>query len=128
MMTKDNVDLDMFNRCSSGQKMLASIIIRIAIAQTFCARCGIIALDEPTTNLDKKNRKELASQLVEIANLRMEEDGEEKKKNFQLMIISHNEKFVEPIRSELGLSQYYHLKSEIDENKHHFSKIEIKKF
>ena len=130
MMKKDNVDLDMFNRCSSGQKMLASIIIRIALMQTFCAKCGIIALDEPTTNLDKKNRKELANQLVEIVNLKKDEndDEDEKKKNFQLIVISHNRKFVEPIRNELGLDKYYYLHREIDENKNHFSKIKTMKF
>ncbi|VDN43069.1 unnamed protein product, partial [Gongylonema pulchrum] len=32
--------------------MLASILIRIALADVFCDSCSIIALDEPTTNLD----------------------------------------------------------------------------
>ena len=31
----------------------ASLIIRLALAETFSATCGIIALDEPTTNLDR---------------------------------------------------------------------------
>lgn len=33
-------------------QMLASILIRIALSDVFCDRCSIIALDEPTTNLD----------------------------------------------------------------------------
>lgn len=32
--------------------MLACLIIRLALAETFCLNCGILALDEPTTNLD----------------------------------------------------------------------------
>ena len=26
--------------------------VRLALAETFCLNCGILALDEPTTNLD----------------------------------------------------------------------------
>jgi DNA repair protein RAD50 len=32
--------------------VLACLIIRLALAETFCLNCGILALDEPTTNLD----------------------------------------------------------------------------
>lgn len=32
--------------------MLASILIRIALADVFAGNCPILALDEPTTNLD----------------------------------------------------------------------------
>lgn len=35
-------------RCSAGQRVLASIVIRLALAETFCLNCGCIALDEPT--------------------------------------------------------------------------------
>ena len=52
MRTHDEKELDMKGRCSAGQKVLASIIIRLALAETFCSNCGILALDEPTTNLD----------------------------------------------------------------------------
>ena len=45
--------IDMKGRCSAGQRVLASIVIRLALAQTFCIKCGILALDEPTTNLDE---------------------------------------------------------------------------
>lgn len=37
--------------CFSLQ-VLACLIIRLALAETFCLNCGILALDEPTTNLD----------------------------------------------------------------------------
>lgn len=46
-------------------KVLASLIIRLALAETFCLNCGILALDEPTTNLDRENIESLAFALVE---------------------------------------------------------------
>ncbi len=42
----------MKGKCSTEQKALASIVIRLALAQIFCKKTKIIALDEPTTNLD----------------------------------------------------------------------------
>jgi DNA repair protein RAD50 len=53
----------MRNRCSAGQKVLASIIIRLALAESFSLNCGILALDEPTTNLDEANVQQLAYSL-----------------------------------------------------------------
>jgi DNA repair protein RAD50 len=47
-------------RCSAGQKMMISIVVRLALAEAFCGRCKFISLDEPTTNLDKKNADRLA--------------------------------------------------------------------
>ena len=46
-------------------QVLASIIIRLALAETFCLNCGILALDEPTTNLDEDNAESLARCLAE---------------------------------------------------------------
>lgn len=46
VMTKDQVEMDMRGRCSAGQKVLASIIIRLALSDSFGHNCGIIALDE----------------------------------------------------------------------------------
>ena len=51
-MDNGGVELDMRGRCSAGQKVLACLVIRLALAETFCLNCGILALDEPTTNLD----------------------------------------------------------------------------
>ena len=48
----------------AGQ-VLASLIIRLALAETFCLNCGILALDEPTTNLDRENIESLAYALDE---------------------------------------------------------------
>lgn len=45
-------------------KVLASIVIRLALAETFCISCGILALDEPTTNLDRGHIESLAHALI----------------------------------------------------------------
>ena len=65
-MVKGDTALDMRGRCSAGQKVLASIIIRLALAETFCINCGLLALDEPTTNLDCDNIEGLAIALSDI--------------------------------------------------------------
>ena len=46
-------------------QVMASLIIRLALAETFCINCGILALDEPTTNLDHENIEALARCLSE---------------------------------------------------------------
>ena len=63
VMMKGGVEMDMRGRCSAGQKGLASLVIRLALAETFCIRCGIVALDEPTTNLDRANVYSFAQSL-----------------------------------------------------------------
>ena len=65
-MVKGTIELDMRGRCSAGQKVLASIIIRLALAETFCLTSGLLALDEPTTNLDSENMEGLAHALTDI--------------------------------------------------------------
>lgn len=87
-MVKQDVELDMRGRCSAGQKVLASIIIRLALAQCFGVSCGLIALDEPTTNLDSDNIESLAKALSLIISTRREQ------RNFQLIVITHDEKFL----------------------------------
>ncbi|BHF60988.1 DNA repair protein rad50 [Sparganum proliferum] len=81
--------LDMRGRCSAGQKVLASLVIRLALAEVFCLQCGVLALDEPTTNLDRENIESLAYALTEIIKTR---SGQ---RNFQLIVITHDEDFVE---------------------------------
>ena len=53
----------MRGKCSLGQKVLASILIRIALAQVFSKNACILTLDEPTTNLDREHIDNLARQL-----------------------------------------------------------------
>ena len=66
VMVKGNTEMDMRGRCSAGQRVLASIVIRLALAETFCINCGIMTLDEPTTNLDYENKRSLATSLAQI--------------------------------------------------------------
>ncbi|CCK70734.1 MRX complex DNA-binding subunit KNAG_0F00650 [Huiozyma naganishii CBS 8797] len=88
VMFKQDAELDMRGRCSAGQKVLASIIIRLALSETFGLNCGVIALDEPTTNLDEENIESLAQSLHNIIQMRKYQ------KNFQLIVITHDEKFL----------------------------------
>lgn len=106
VLVKGETSFDMRGRCSAGQKVLASIIIRLALAETFCLNSGILALDEPTTNLDRENIESLASALVEIIKTRS------RQKNFQLIIITHDEDFVEMLGRSEYMDQYYRVKKD----------------
>lgn len=63
--------------------------------------CGILALDEPTTNLDRDNVFSLAKALSRIIDARKGQD------NFQLVIISHDEEFVNEL-ALLSNAEYYY--------------------
>ncbi|RLN46087.1 hypothetical protein BBJ29_005213 [Phytophthora kernoviae] len=89
VMKKGGVAIDMRGRCSAGQKVLAALVIRLALAETFCLNCGILALDEPTTNLDTENKFGLAQAITDILNARSQQQ------NFQLVCITHDEEFVQ---------------------------------
>ncbi|GAP84362.1 putative DNA repair protein rad50 [Rosellinia necatrix] len=91
-MVKQDTEMDMRGRCSAGQKVLASIIIRLALAESFGIGCGLIALDEPTTNLDRENIKSLAESLHSIIKARRAQS------NFQLIVITHDEDFLRHMR------------------------------
>ena len=86
-MVKNHTRLQMRSRCSAGQKALASLVIRMALAEAFCTGCGMLALDEPTTNLDHENKVALVCSLVQIIKHRREQ------KNFQLVVITHDDDF-----------------------------------
>ena len=47
-MKVGDAELDMRGRCSAGQKVLACLIIRLALAETFCLTAGMLALNEQT--------------------------------------------------------------------------------
>ena len=100
-MKKGDTTLDMRGRCSAGQKVLASIVIRLALAETFCLNCGILTLDEPTTNLDRANIESLALAINEIIKIRRQQS------NFQLIVITHDEEFVQLIGRSENCSYYY---------------------
>ncbi|CAD6977358.1 unnamed protein product [Tilletia controversa] len=99
-MVKDTVEMDMRGRCSAGQKVLASIIIRLALSDSFSTHCGILALDEPTTNLDKDNIDALAASLADLIK-------ERAKSNFQLIVITHDEDFLGRLGQQDVIEYYW---------------------
>ncbi|CDK28062.1 unnamed protein product [Kuraishia capsulata CBS 1993] len=101
VMVKQDTELDMRGRCSAGQKVLASIIIRLALAESFGVNCGIIALDEPTTNLDEPNIESLARSLNQLIENRQSQN------NFQLIVITHDEKFLTHMKAAQFTDHYY---------------------
>jgi DNA repair protein RAD50 len=100
-MVKQGAEMDMRGRCSAGQKVLASIIIRLALAECFGVNCGLIALDEPTTNLDRDNIRSLAESLHDIIKTRQQQA------NFQLIVITHDEEFLHHMQCG-DFSDYYY--------------------
>ncbi|XP_063536306.1 DNA repair protein RAD50-like isoform X2 [Cydia strobilella] len=116
VQSKNNVEIDMRGRCSAGQKVLACLIIRLALAETFSSRFGILALDEPTTNLDHENVRSLCSALGEIVQERM------RQKNFMFIIITHDKEFIESLGNVDKVTHYYEV-SRNDEGKSRVKKI-----
>ncbi|XP_030385926.1 DNA repair protein RAD50 [Scaptodrosophila lebanonensis] len=98
VQSKNNSEIEMRGRCSAGQRVLASLIIRMALAETFSSNCGVLALDEPTTNLDQANIISLCDALNRIVEERQSHS------NFMLIIITHDENFI----STLGNITSYH--------------------
>ncbi|EKX42277.1 Rad50/sbcC double strand break DNA repair processing nuclease, meiosis and mitosis [Guillardia theta CCMP2712] len=101
MKCLDAVELDMRGRCSAGQKVLASLVVRLALAETFCHNCGILALDEPTSNLDAKNIEGFTDALSRLVNERKAESD-----TFQLIVISHDMEFIENLAFKTGTTHY----------------------
>lgn len=103
MQVKNGVEIEMRGRCSAGQKVLACLIIRMALAETFSLHCGILALDEPTTNLDRQNIISLSEALVKLI------EDRERDKNFQLLIITHDEEFLSTLQRAHKDAFYYYV-------------------
>ncbi|KAH3761574.1 rad50 subfamily protein [Pelomyxa schiedti] len=118
VMAKAGVELDMAGRCSAGQKVLASLIIRMALAETFCVNCGILSLDEPTTNLDRRNVESFAAAISRIL------DRRHNQASFQLIIITHDEEFVQL----LARNQYANCYWRVSKNANGHSTLEMKDF
>ncbi|KAK9866483.1 hypothetical protein WJX84_001219 [Apatococcus fuscideae] len=110
VMVSAGADLEMRGRCSAGQKVLACLIIRLALAETFCLSCGILALDEPTTNLDAANAESLAGALRSIMDSRRDQQ------NFQLIVITHDERFAHLIGTRDHAEYMWRITK--DENQH----------
>lgn len=102
VFVKGGAELDMRGRCSAGQKMVASILIRLALADSFATNCSVLALDEPTTNLDRDNIESLAFTLSRVIS------RHKKNKDFQLIVITHDEDFVQ-LLSRDGPEYFYRL-------------------
>nr|CCC95419.1 unnamed protein product [Trypanosoma congolense IL3000] len=102
VMKRGNGEMDMRGRCSAGQRVLASVLIRLALSEAFCCDCGILALDEPTTNLDEDNARSLAE------SLRMLIDNHRTVKHFQLIVITHDEHFVRALGGQ-ALDTFYYI-------------------
>ncbi|KAI5171037.1 DNA repair protein RAD50 [Nematocida sp. LUAm3] len=108
MMERDGVEVEMRGRVSAGQKMLASIVVRLALAEAFSINCGLLSLDEPTTNLDKKNIHSLAKGLSSIIQARRAEGS------FQLLVITHDEEFVRELLKTECTEYFYRLERDTD--------------
>jgi DNA repair protein RAD50 len=109
-MVKQDTEMDMRGRCSAGQKVLASIIIRLALAESFGINCGLIALDEPTTNLDRDNIKSLAESLHGIIKARQQQS------NFQLIVITHDEEFLRHMRCNDFCDSFFRVRRDDKQN------------
>ena len=108
IMRKGDVDLDLRGRCSAGQKVLASVIIRLALSDAFCCDCGVLVLDEPTTNLDEENILSLARALRNII------ESRKGLRHFQLVVITHDEPFVRELGHSNLCESYYYVHKTMD--------------
>lgn len=109
VMVKQDAEMDMRGRCSAGQKVLACIIIRLALAECFGLNCGVIALDEPTTNLDQDNIRALAQSLNKIIKNRRHQS------NFQMIIITHDEEFLREMKCNEFGDHYFRVSRNADQ-------------
>ncbi|KAK4247199.1 hypothetical protein C7999DRAFT_14709 [Corynascus novoguineensis] len=109
-MVKGDTEMDMRGRCSAGQKVLASIIIRLALAESFGINCGLIALDEPTTNLDSDNIRSLAESLHGIIKARRSQG------NLQIIVITHDEEFLKHMQCSDFCDDFYRVKRDEKQN------------
>ncbi|ULT88824.1 hypothetical protein L5515_007633 [Caenorhabditis briggsae] len=99
MVQESGTEVEMRGRCSAGQKMLASLLIRIALAEVFGGLCSMIALDEPTTNLDEWKVDGMANVLSDLIEARRgyDDDGNLRGRDMQMVIITHDERLVNKI-------------------------------
>lgn len=109
-MYVNGAELEMKGRCSAGQKVLACLIVRLALAETFCLNCGILALDEPTTNLDAANSASLAEAIRLIIEARRRQE------NFQLIVITHDEQFAQMIGTRAYAEKLWRVTKDQDQH------------
>jgi DNA repair protein RAD50 len=119
VMKRGNNEIDMRAKCSAGQKVLACVVIRVALSEAFSTDCGVLALDEPTTNLDEDNARSLAEALRDLIAARRNSKG------FQLVVITHDEQFVRALGSQSSVERFYFVHKDREGA---FSKIEERSF
>lgn len=101
MVTHNGTEMDMRGHCSAGERVLASLIVRITLMETFCSNCNVLILDEPTTNLDRDNIVSLEASLAKLVN--------ECSLDFQLVIITHDDSFARKIAQRCNCDKYYNI-------------------
>lgn len=101
MASKNDYLMNFRGQCSAGQRVLACLIIRMALAEIFGGHCGVLALDEPTTNLDAWNIESLCEQLNRIVEERGAQDS------FMLIVITHDEEFLRAMRHASSCYRVY---------------------
>lgn len=117
VMVRQKVEMDMRGRCSAGQKVIASLVMRLALAEIFSVNCGILTLDEPTTNLDKDNIQAFADSIVNIVR-------SHRNRNFQLIIITHDEQFLKCLKE--SDAEYYYCVEKDNKGFSRITKLSIK--
>ncbi|GIQ82070.1 DNA repair protein Rad50, eukaryotes [Kipferlia bialata] len=94
--------IPMRGRCSAGQRVMASILVRVALSVTFGSECAMLCLDEPTTNLDAANAESLAGALHRLIQTRLRSAA------FQLVLITHDKRFIRHLQCHrLGVDHVY---------------------
>lgn len=109
-MRKSGIRMKMREKASSGQKALASIILRMTLAELFVKDFAFIALDEPTANLDLKNVQSLAKAIGNYVKRKAKRGF-----NIQWIIITHDELFLRSLDAE---SSPYYYRVGMDEEGH----------
>lgn len=86
------------------------------VLNNYFFRFGILALDEPTTNLDQDNIKSLCAALADIVQERR------KQKNFMFIIITHDKEFIQALGNVDKVTHFYEV-SRNDDGKSRIKKI-----
>lgn len=93
--------VDMRGRCSAGQEVLACLVIRLALVESFSKDLGILALDQPTANLDREHVESFAVALRAIIENRRAQG------KFQLLLFTHDEEFLEMLGAQDFCDNWY---------------------
>ena len=103
VMVKNGKEMDMKGRCSAGQKVLTSLVIRLVLTIIFCHNFPVLALDEPTTNLDRASIQAFARAIISLIRTNH---------NFQIIIITHDQQFLDCLGSDTGEIYYKIIKND----------------